>query len=77
MPEVTLVAESDEGVPIITAAREAGIVASASAAKGMLKQGAIRVNGESVKDPGYKLLPGEVYVCQAGKKKFAQVTVTK
>ena len=76
MPEVTLVAESEEGVPIITAAREAGIVASASAAKGMLKQGAIRVNGESVKDPGYKLLPGEVYVCQAGKKKFAQVTVT-
>ena len=77
MPEFTLIAESDEGVPIITAAREAGIVASASAAKGMLKQGAIRVNGEPVKDSGYKLLPGEVYVCQAGKKKFAQVTVAK
>ena len=77
MPEITLIAESDEGVPIITAAREAGIVASASAAKGMLKQGAIRINGEAIKDLGYKLRPGATYVCQAGKKKFAQVTVTK
>ena len=77
MPEITLIAENDEGVPIITAAREAGIVASASAAKGMLKQGAIRINGEAIKDLGYKLLPGATYVCQAGKKKFAQVTVTK
>lgn len=77
MPEVTISAESDEGVPIISAARESGIVASAAAAKGMLKQGAIRVNGEPVTDPGFKLVPGSVYVCQAGKKKFAQVTVVK
>ncbi|PCJ33425.1 MAG: tyrosine--tRNA ligase [Moraxellaceae bacterium] len=75
MIKVQLVAESEEGVPIITAARESGIVASASAAKGMLKQGAIRIDGEAIKDPSFKLKPGATYVCQAGKKKFAQVTV--
>jgi len=76
MPGCTLVADDDGGVPIISAARESGIVASASAAKGMLKQGAIRVDGESITDPGFKLKPGATYVCQAGKKKFARVTVT-
>ena len=53
----------------------AELVDTTSRARNMIKQGAVRVDGEPVKDARYQLPLGGPYVCQAGKKKFAKVTI--
>ena len=75
IPEVEIKAETDEGILIVAAAKESGIVATTTAARGMIKQGALRVDGVVVSDAQLRLKPGSVHVCQAGKKKFAKVSV--
>ncbi|RMG32718.1 MAG: tyrosine--tRNA ligase [Gammaproteobacteria bacterium] len=77
MPEFTLSrASSAEGVPIGHVLREAGLVASTSEAFRMIKQGAVRVDGERVADRTLELPPGGPYVCQVGKRRFARVIIT-
>lgn len=76
MPEVVLSAEGAEGVRYPNVASLAGIVDSTSRARSMIKQGALRIDGEPVKDANGLLAVGGPYVCQAGKKKFARVTIT-
>jgi len=75
MPEVEIKAETDEGALIVAVAKESGVVATTTAARGMIKQGALRIDGVVVSDARLRLKPGGVYVCQAGKKKFAKVSI--
>lgn len=75
MPEFTLSAGGEAGLKYPNVAQQAGIVDTTSRARAMIKQGAIRIDGEPVKDPNGVLAVGGPYVCQAGKKKFAKVTV--
>ncbi len=76
MPEFTLSPEAGaDGVPIGHALRAAGLVSSTSEAFRMIKQGAVKVDGEKVGDRGVELPPGGPYVCQVGKRRFARVTV--
>jgi tyrosyl-tRNA synthetase len=74
MPELELVG-GDEGLPIGNAMKEAGLVSSTSEAFRMIKQGAVKVDGEKVVDRDVRLPAGEVVVCQVGKRKFARITV--
>ena len=76
MPEFGFSAEGEEGVRYPNVMQMAGLVDTTSRARNMMKQGAIRVDGEPVKDPGALLPVGGPYICQAGKKKFARVTIT-
>ena len=73
MPEVTL-AVGAEGMPIANVLKEAGLVGSTSEAIRMLKQGAVRVDGERVEDRGLVLAAGLSHVLQVGKRRFARVT---
>ena len=41
----------------------------------MLKQGAVKVNGEKVGDKRASLGLGEEYLVQVGKRKFAKITI--
>jgi tyrosyl-tRNA synthetase len=75
MPEFTLMSEKDQGLPIANLLKEAGLVASTSVARGMLKQGAVLLNGNEKVSIDFIAAKGSVNVYQAGKKKFARVTI--
>ncbi len=73
IPECQL--QTGESVPIANALRDAGLVSSTSEAMRMIKQGAVRIDGEKVSDRGLVLAPGSDSVCQVGKRKFARIKV--
>ncbi len=56
--------------------KAAGLVASTSEAFRMIKQGAVRVDGNRVEDRGLEMQAGTTHVYQVGKRKFAKVTLT-
>ena len=74
MPEVTI-ALSDEGLGIANLLKEAGLVASTSDAMRMIKQGAVKIDGEKVADTKLRLDEAGEAVYQVGKRKFARITL--
>jgi tyrosyl-tRNA synthetase len=75
MPEVTL-STAGVGIAVAQLAKQAGIVASTSEALRLIAQRGIRVDGEVVADKGLVIAAGATVVVQAGKRRFARVTVT-
>ncbi len=75
MPEMALQAES-EGIPIANALKVAGLVSSTSEAYRMIKQGAVRLDGERVEDRNTVLMPGVQVVAQVGKRRFARLKIS-
>ncbi|WP_305402804.1 tyrosine--tRNA ligase [Photobacterium leiognathi] len=70
MPEF----EFEAGLPIANLLKEAALVNSTSDAMRMIRQGAVKQDGEKVEDT--KLVPAAGnYVFQVGKRKFARVTI--
>ena len=65
----------DDGIPIANALKDAGLVGSTSEGIRMIKQGAVRLDGEKVTDRGLRLAAGAEFVCQVGKRKFARIRV--
>ena len=55
--------------------RDAGLVSSTSEAFRMIKQGAVKIDGERVGDRGLEIEAGSTHVYQVGKRKFARVTL--
>ncbi len=53
----------------------AGLVGSTSEAFRMIKQGAVRIDGERVEDRGLQIEAGSTHIYQVGKRKFARVTL--
>ena len=74
LPEVT-VAATDGEIGVAHLLRDAGLVASTSEAFRMMKQGAVRVDGERVEDRGLSFVAGVTLVMQVGRRKIARVTV--
>jgi tyrosyl-tRNA synthetase len=74
MPEVNLSAGAD-GLPLANALKEAGLTSSTSEALRMIKQGAVRIDGERVEDPGLILTAGSNSVYQVGKRRFARIVI--
>ncbi len=72
--EVELQAEVD-GLPLPNALQVAGLVTSASEGRRMIKQRAVRIDGERVEDPGMILNKGQSGVLQVGKRRFARVKI--
>ena len=56
--------------------KEAGLVSSTSEAFRMIKQGAVRIDGERVEDRNCEVTAGSTHVYQVGKRKFARVHLT-
>ncbi len=75
MPELELTSSDGIGVQIGSALKDAGMVPSTSNAFQMLKQGAVKVDGNRIADRGFVLAVGGPYVCQVGKRRFARITV--
>jgi tyrosyl-tRNA synthetase len=75
MPELVLA--SQDGVLVIAnLLKDAGLTGSTSESYRMIKQGAVRVDGERVDDRGLGIAAGNTHVFQVGKRRFARVTVT-
>ena len=71
--EIELVA--GEGIAIANLLKDADLVASTSEAMRMIKQGAVKMDGEKLDDSRMTLSAGTVAVFQVGKRKFAKVTL--
>jgi len=74
MPEVTLHATGGS-MPIAQVAKLAGVVDSTSEALRLIAQRGLKVDGEVVADKALAIAAGTTVVVQAGKRRFARVTV--
>lgn len=74
LPEVTLELEGADALFITQILNQAALAKNNSAAKDMVKRGAVKVDGEVV-GAGFSLTSGQTVVIQAGKKAYAKVTV--
>jgi tyrosyl-tRNA synthetase len=74
MPEFEL-AGGDAGLGIASLLKEAGLTGSTSESFRMIKQGAVRIDGDRVEDRGLAIAAGNTHVFQVGKRRFARVTV--
>jgi tyrosyl-tRNA synthetase len=72
MPEVRLPA-GQEGLAIANVLKDAGLTSSTSEALRMIRQGAVRIDGERVDDAQLRLQAGTSCICQVGKRRFARV----
>jgi tyrosyl-tRNA synthetase len=75
MPDVVL-ATAGAGLPIAQLAKQAGLVDSTSEALRLIAQRGLRVDGDVVADKALVIAAGRTVVVQAGKRKFARVTLT-
>jgi tyrosyl-tRNA synthetase len=74
MPDVTLQGPAD-GLGIASLLKDAALVESTSEAFRMIRQGAVRCDGERIADKTLVILPGNTHVIQVGKRRFARVSV--
>lgn len=74
MPELSLEAEDGE-IAIANLLKMAGLTGSTSDAMRMIKQGAVKIDGEKMEDKGLKVKAGSTHIYQVGKRKFAKVEV--
>ncbi len=56
--------------------KDAGLTESTSEANRMIKQGAVKLDGEKVSNSKLEILAGAQHVYQVGKRKFARVKIT-
>lgn len=69
------VAAPEGKLGIATLLKEAGLTPSTSEAIRMIKQGAVKIDGERVESPGVEIAAGSAHVYQIGKRRFARVTL--
>jgi len=74
MPEVNL-DDAGEGLVFANVLKDAGLVGSTSEAHRMVKQGAVKIDGERVEDSRQSLKAGFSAVVQIGKRKFARIHI--
>lgn len=75
IPELTITI-AEEGILIANLLKEANLVASTSEAMRMIKQGAVKLNGEDkITDTKLEVAKGTTAIYQVGKRKFANITV--
>ena len=74
MPEVELQA-TDGVLAIANLLKGAGLTKSTSDAIRMIKQGAVRLDGERIEDTRLEISAGQTHVYQVGKRRFARVSI--
>lgn len=72
IPDVIVDVGAD-GLAIANILKEANLTASTSEALRMLKQGAVKIDGEKMDDKNKIIMAGETHIMQVGKRKFATI----
>jgi len=75
MPELTI-ATGGKRLALPQLCKQAGLTASTSEALRLIEQRGLKIDGDVVADKTLALAAGRTYVVQAGKRKFARVTLT-
>lgn len=73
MAEVTLTIDAAAQIPIANLLKDAGLTSSTSDALRMIKQGAVKMDGERVTDRALMIEAGSNHIYQVGKRRFARV----
>lgn len=75
IPDVTVNCDAGS-MPVANLLKEAGLVDSTSEAIRMIKQGAVKLNGETrIEDTKLEVAKGSTEIYQVGKRKFARITL--
>ncbi len=75
MPEIEL--DSKDGRYLIAnLLKDAALTSSTSEANRMIKQGAVKIDGERIADNKLTIKSGSTHVYQVGKRRFARVSIT-
>jgi tyrosyl-tRNA synthetase len=74
IPEKELEAQ-DGKLAIANLLQQAGLTQSTSEAMRMIKQGAVKIDGEKVSDNKLEIVTGSTHIFQVGKRRFAKVTL--
>jgi tyrosyl-tRNA synthetase len=74
MPEVTL-STTAGGIGIANLLKDVGLVSSTSDGIRMIKQGAVRIDGERIEDARLRVDSDTEHVYQVGKRRFARVKI--
>ncbi|HHB92830.1 MAG TPA: tyrosine--tRNA ligase [Thioploca sp.] len=73
--DMPLVELSNNELPIANLLKNAGLTSSTSDAIRMIKQGAVKIDGEKISDRNLKINKGSEAIYQVGKRKFARVKI--
>lgn len=76
IPEI-LLAVPAEGLQLVKALKEAGLVASNGEGGRMVEQKAVRIDGERVEDRTLLLAPGATYLLQVGSRRYARLQLVE
>lgn len=75
IPSIPWPGEVDEDLPLFLLLQRASFAASSSEARRLVQQGGVRVDGETVSEPGVRYQPaGADLLIQAGKRRFVRIT---
>jgi tyrosyl-tRNA synthetase len=74
MPEIEIKLEQDT-IGIAALLKQSGLTDGTSDSFRMIKQGAVKLDGEKMSDRGLELARGSVVVAQVGKRKFKRITL--
>ena len=74
MPEIT-VKLSGSSIGVAQALKQAGLVESTSEAFRLIDAGGLKIDGARVSDRGLSFTQGASFVAQAGKRRFARITI--
>lgn len=66
-----------ETMPITNLLKEAGLVKSTTEARTLIKEGAVKIDGIRIEDINLTIAIGNTHVYQAGKRRFAKITLVK
>lgn len=75
IPQVLLQSQENGVLSLANLLKGAGLVPSTTEALRMIKQGAVRIDGERVTDQALKIQRGTTQVYQIGKRRFARVSL--
>jgi len=74
LAEITLQSDG-KAISVANLLKEAGLTASTSEAMRMIKQGAVKIDGEKVTDAHLQIPVGTNHVYQVGKRRFARIFI--
>ncbi|ABA57423.1 tyrosine--tRNA ligase [Nitrosococcus oceani] len=74
IPEILIVA-GREGIAIARLLKESALTASTSESLRLIKQGAVKIDGQRLGNQSLQILPGITHVVQVGKRRFARVSI--
>ncbi|MEJ2675547.1 MAG: tyrosine--tRNA ligase [Acidihalobacter sp.] len=77
VPEVELTLDDEAGLPLANVLKSAGLCASTSEALRMLRQNAVRLDGERVSEQGVRLQAGSCVLAQVGKRRIARIRLVE